>query len=286
MTEGALLKAAADRLAEAGIDNANREARLLLNLALGLDANAMPSPDRAIAADAAARLQVFVERRATREPYSRIAGKREFWSRDFVLSADTLDPRPDSETLIEAALARIPDRAAPLELVDFGTGTGALLLALLTELPNASGIGADLSPGALETARRNAAALGLGARARFVPSNWGLGLSAPADVILANPPYIPTEQLAGLAPEVREYDPSLALDGGTDGFQAYRELAPDMARLLKRTGFAVVEIGAGQGETVAQILARTGLETVARQSDLAGIERCLIVEHRKKMGNS
>jgi release factor glutamine methyltransferase len=283
---GALLPAIIARLAAAGIPNAPREARLLLNLAIGTEANAMLSPDHAVPADVADRLAVLVKRRAGREPYSRIAGTREFWSRDFLLSPDTLDPRPDSETLIEAALARIPDRAAALDIVDFGTGTGALLLALLTELPNASGIGTDLSPGAVETARRNAAALGLADRIRFTVGNWGLGLSAPADVILANPPYIPTEQLDDLAPEVTGYDPNLALDGGPDGLQAYRELAPDLARLLKSTGFAVIEIGAGQDAAVAEIMARASLETVAKQCDLAGIERCLVVEPRKNVGNS
>jgi release factor glutamine methyltransferase len=283
MTEGEALAQAAARLAAAGIAAPRREARLLLALALGRPAESLlASSGDGISPEAAAHAASLVERRAGHEPFSRIAGKREFWSREFLLSPDTLDPRPDSETLIDAALARLPDRAVPLEILDFGTGTGALLLALLAELPNAAGIGVDLSPGAVETARRNAAALGLSARARFIVGDWGKGLSAPADVILANPPYIPSEQLTRLAPEVVRHDPPAALDGGTDGLQAYRELAPDLARLLTITGFAVCEIGAGQGEAVARIMAVAGLEVNTSRRDLAGIERCLVFERRKK----
>jgi release factor glutamine methyltransferase len=283
---GALLAAAADRLVKAGIDNAYREARLLLALALGAGANAMLLPDRTVPAEAARQLQVFVERRASHEPYARIAGRREFWSREFLLSPDTLDPRPDSETLVEAALARIPDRTAALDILDFGTGTGALLLALLSELPNARGTGIDLVPGAVEMARRNAVALGLSAQAGFAVGHWGAGVTVPVDVILANPPYIPTGQLATLAPEVTRNDPLRALDGGADGLQAYRELAPDAVRLLRPTGFFVAEIGAWQGAAVARIMADAGLGTVEKRRDLAGIERCLVFEQRKKVGKS
>jgi release factor glutamine methyltransferase len=274
------------RLAAAGIDNARREARLLLSLALGLPANALAPADRLLTADEATRVASLVARRAAREPYARIAGSREFWSLPFRLSPETLDPRPDSETLIEAALARIPDRAAPLRLLDFGTGTGALLLALLSALPNATGLGVDKAAGAVATARGNAAALGLADRARFVCGDWGDGLSGRVDVILANPPYIPSEQLAQLAPEVARYDPSQALDGGPDGLRAYRELAPQVARLLDISGFAVVEIGAGQGLAVAAIMAKHGLATVATQNDLAGINRCLVLELRENVSKS
>jgi release factor glutamine methyltransferase len=252
-----------------------------LNLALGVEANALVPPETSITHADAARLAALVARRAHREPYSRIAGKREFWSLQFLLSPDTLDPRPDSETLIEAALARIPDRMAPLAIVDFGTGTGALLLALLTELPNAQGVGVDLAAGAVAAARRNAAALGLERRARFARGRWGAGLTHPADVILANPPYIPSADLAGLAPEVGRHDPALALDGGPDGLRAYREMASDLRNLLKPTGFAVCEIGAGQGSEVARIMSCAGLELVAKQCDLAGIDRCLVLEREK-----
>ena len=283
---GAILRSGASRLADAGIDDAYREARLLLSLALGVPAKALVSPETPIGDADATRFAAYVARRAAHEPYSRIAGTREFWSLPFLLSPDTLDPRPDSETLVEAALARLPDRAAPLRLLDFGTGTGALLLALLSELPNAHGLGVDRAPGAVETARRNAAALGLAARARFIAGNWGAGLDEPADVILSNPPYIPTRQLADLPLDVARFDPGLALDGGSDGLQAYRELAPDMARLMKAGGFAVCEIGIGQGPVVAPIMAQAGLETVAKRCDLSGVERCLVFVQRKNVGKS
>lgn len=285
MTAAELLTAAAGRLVEAGIENPRREARLLLNLALGIDANAR-LPEREIAPADAALFETFVARRAGHEPYSRIAGRREFWSLDFALSPDTLDPRPDSETLIEAALERIADRAATLSVVDFGTGTGALLLALLSELPNATGIGVDISAGAVETARRNAAALGLSARARFVLGRWGEGLTTPADVIVTNPPYISAKDMSRLPPEVREFDPAAALDGGPDGLSAYRELALDLKRLLSESGIALCEIGAGQAPAVTAIMAASGLDLTGSRADLAGIERCLVFEQRKKVGKS
>lgn len=285
MTAAELLTAAAGRLVEAGIENPRREARLLLNLALGIDANAR-LPEREMAPAVAALFETFVARRAGHEPYSRIAGRREFWSLDFALSPDTLDPRPDSETLIEAALERIADRAAPLSVVDFGTGTGALLLALLSELPNATGIGVDISAGAVETARRNAAALGLSARARFVLGRWGEGLTTPADVIVTNPPYISAKDMSRLPPEVREFDPAAALDGGPDGLSAYRELALDLKRLLSESGIALCEIGAGQAPAVTAIMAASGLDLTGSRADLAGIERCLVFEQRKKVGKS
>ncbi len=285
MTAAELLTAAAGRLVEAGIENPRREARLLLNLALGIDANAR-LPEREIAPADAALFETFVARRAGHEPYSRIAGRHEFWSLDFALSPDTLDPRPDSETLIEAALERIADRAATLSVVDFGTGTGALLLALLSELPNATGIGVDISAGAVETARRNAAALGLSARARFVLGRWGEGLTRPADVIVTNPPYISAKDMSRLPPEVREFDPAAALDGGPDGLSAYRELALDLKRLLSESGIALCEIGAGQAPAVTAIMAASGLDLTGSRADLAGIERCLVFEQRKKVGKS
>jgi release factor glutamine methyltransferase len=282
MTEGEAVNAAAARLAASGIDEPRREARLLLALALcrPIEQLVLSSKDT-IAPAGAARLAAFVERRVCHEPYSRIAGRREFWSREFLLSSDTLDPRPDSETLIAAALAQITDRDAAIDVIDLGTGSGALLLALLTELPNARGLGVDRAPGAVEMARRNAAALGLADRARFAVGHWGHGLSTRVDVILVNPPYIPSACLAELAPEVTRYDPQAALDGGPDGLAAYRELAPEVAGLLWSTGFAVCEIGAGQGGAVIELMGQSCLETVAMACDLAGIERCLVVRPAK-----
>ncbi|HZT50511.1 MAG TPA: peptide chain release factor N(5)-glutamine methyltransferase [Stellaceae bacterium] len=255
------LAAAVRCLAAAGIDNPRREARLLQGLAAGDDA----------------RFADYVRRRAAREPYSRIRGRREFWSLDLELSPDTLDPRPDSETLIEAALVALPDRSAPLRVLDLGTGTGALLLALLSERPNARGIGIDVLPGAVEAARRNAAALGLATRARFVAGDWAEIDFESADVILANPPYIPESELAALPPEVARFDPRRALAGGGDGLAAYRALAPVASRTLRPGGWGFFEAGAGQARAVVRILTEQGLEFAAIRRDLAGHERCVVV---------
>jgi release factor glutamine methyltransferase len=277
MTVGALLAAATARLDAAGLAAPRREARLVLALALGVDPAAMLGwPERAVDPEKARAAEALLQRRARREPLSRLAGHREFWSLDFALSPDTLDPRPDSETLIAAALADIPDRAAPLRVVDLGTGTGCLLLALLSELPHARGIGVDIAPGAITTARGNAARLGLANRAAFQLGGWGSRIAGPADVILTNPPYIPCDEIAALPPEVLRYDPVAALDGGPDGLAAYRVLGPAIRDLLSAAGKAYVELGAGQVDQVARLMAEAGLRVAAVKRDLAGIERCLI----------
>lgn len=249
------------RLEAAGISNPRREARLL----------------QALAGDDAARFAAYVRRRAAHEPYSRIRGAREFWSLDLALSPETLDPRPDSETLIEAALAALPDRSVAFRAVDFGTGTGALLLALLSEYPAATGVGVDILAGAVATAQGNAAALGLAGRARFVAGDWAATNLESADVILANLPYIPAGEMAALPPEVRCFDPHEALDGGRDGLDAYRSLAPVLRRTLQPEGWAFVELGSGQAESVTRIMAKAGLTAAATRRDLAGCERCLVL---------
>jgi release factor glutamine methyltransferase len=286
VTAADLLTDAAARLAAAGIESPRREARLLLALALDIDSAALLPGEREISDAEQIHFAALLARRLQREPYSRIAGKREFWSLDLALSPDTLDPRPDSETLIEAALAHIPDRAAPLTVIDFGTGSGALLLALLTELPSATGIGIDLLPGAAAMARANAESLGLAARARFVAGEWGGAVAASADVILANPPYLNSTALAELAPEIADYDPPAALDGGADGLAAYRSLAGDVARLLRPSGLAFLEIGLGQADAVAAIMAANGLILRGSYADLSGVARCLVFVKRTKQGKS
>ena len=233
-------------------------------------------PERAVAPDAAAAAEALIARRARREPFSRLKGSREFWGLDFALSPDALDPRPDSETLIAAALADIADRTVRLRVVDFGTGTGCLLLALLSELPNANGIGIDISPGAIATAKTNAGALGLAARTEFAIGGWDAPIPGFADVILANPPYIPSDEVLRLAPEVLKYDPVAALDGGADGLSAYRALGPTFRRVLMPAGRAYIEVGAGQAEAVAGLLTEAQLRIAAVKRDLAGIERCVI----------
>ncbi len=254
--------AAARVLERAGIENPRREARLLLNLAQG-------DP---------ARFADYLARRAAREPYSRIAGRREFWSLDLALATDTLDPRPDSETLIEAALEYLADRRdEALRAVDFGAGSGALLLAFLAEFPKASGIGIDILPGAVSAARQNAETLGFSARAQFVLGDWREKNSGQADVILANPPYIPSSEIDHLQPEVTRFDPRAALDGGADGLESYRALAPVIYRALGPGGFAFLELGQGQARPVAAIMERAGLKAAGTRQDLARIERCLVL---------
>lgn len=280
---GQAVAQAAARLEASGIEAPRREAHLLVALAADLaTADVLGYPEREIAAPARARLEEMVRRRAAREPFSRIAGRRAFWTLDFALSPDTLDPRPDSETVVAAALERIPDRSAPLTVLDLGTGTGCLLLALLSELPLALGVGVDIAPGAVATARRNAASTGLKLRAFFVVGRWGAGLGGGADVVIANPPYVASKDIAGLAPEVACWEPRAALDGGADGLRAFREIAPDLGRLLKPGGFACLEVGAGQADAVAAIFAREGLDEAARRRDLNRIDRCLVVERPKK----
>lgn len=277
MTIGDLLKDAAARLAAAGLEEAQREARLLMTEATGLDRAALfMQPERQLEPAVTARFHALVARRAWREPMAHILGRREFWSLTFKVTADTLDPRPDSETLVQAVLDRIDDRNAALRLVDFGTGTGCLLLALLHELRNATGLGIDACEQALAVARENAAALELASRAAFQCSDWDEAIDPAFDILVANPPYIPSGEIAGLQPEVAQYEPRAALDGGADGLFAYRRLAPAAVRLLTTGGLAAFEVGIGQSDSVARIMQAAGLRHIATASDLAGIQRCAL----------
>jgi release factor glutamine methyltransferase len=286
-TIGAAVADAAARLAAHGVESPRRDARLLVSLAAALDdATVLGYPERPLAPEAEQTLVRLLARRLAREPVSRIAGRREFWSLDFELSAETLDPRPDSETVVAAALERIADRGARLRMLDLGTGTGCLLLALLSELPAAMGVGVDLLPGAAAVARRNAASMGLKSRAFFCAGRWGTALGGRFDVVVANPPYIPSAAIPALQPEVARFDPRAALDGGGDGLDAYRALAPDLARLLAPGGFACLEVGAGQADAAAAIFIRAGLDDNGRNCDLGGIERCIALARPKKtIGN-
>jgi release factor glutamine methyltransferase len=277
-TTGDAVGLVAKRLAAAGIAESRREARLLVALALGVEPGiVLGYPERPIDAAAQARLAALTARRAAREPYARIAGRRQFWSLDLEISPDTLDPRPDSETLVEAALTLLPDRAARLRILDLGTGSGCLLLALLSELPNAVGVGIDILPGAAAVARRNAAALGLADRALFAVGSWGETISGQVDVIVANPPYIPTLEIETLAPEVARYEPRCALDGGGDGLAAYPELAATTRYLLAPSGVGLFEVGAGQHVAAAKLLGESGLELQSLKCDLSGVVRCIVV---------
>ena len=274
---GALLDRSAARLRAAGVAGPRRDARLLLAAALGVDpARVLAHPERRVSAAEAARAEAVIARRARREPVSRILGRREFRGLEFEVTPDTLDPRLDTETVVGAVLDRLPDTDAEIGILDLGTGTGCLLLALLSALPRARGLGVDLSPPALEVARRNAARLGLAGRASFEQRDWAAGLGGPWQAIVSNPPYIVDQEIGSLPPEVARYEPHLALAGGPDGLDAYRSLIPHVGRLLARDGICALEVGAGQAAAVEAIVVQNGLKPIGRAKDLGGIERCLV----------
>ena len=264
-----------DVLRSAKVDEPRREARLLLSHASGQPVEwiiAHPEADYT----AGRKYRSFIERRGRREPISHIIGRREFRSLVFEVTADVLDPRPDSEVLVEAALALRPVTGEPFKVLDLGTGTGCLLLSVLNERPAASGTGVDLSEAALAVARRNAWELGLSERAQFRCGDWSNGLGGTFDLVLSNPPYIPSAEIDQLEPEVACHEPRLALDGGADGLDAYRAIARRTPHLLSNKGALIVEFGMGQAEAVCAIFAQHGMTKARLECDLAGRPRCLI----------
>jgi release factor glutamine methyltransferase len=265
------LEEATRRLADAGIENPRSEARLLLAhvLGIGRDATltATPTPDQSAQFDAA------VARRAGHEPFAYITGRKEFWSLDFEVGPGVLVPRPDTETLIEEALRVVPDRSAALKIADLGTGSGAILISALKEFPNATGIGFESSPQAFDWASRNAARL-IGARAQIRLADWN-SAGGPFDLLFCNPPYIPSADIESLAPDVAQYEPRAALDGGADGLEAYRALAGLLPHILAPGGYALLEIGLGQENAMEPVF--RGLEIVRIVPDLAGVPRCVIL---------
>ncbi len=287
-TLGSLLASTAAALSQAGFDKPWRMARRAVAAVLEiLPVEILGHPERVIKAHHVNRVRLSLDRMARGEPLSRILGRREFWGLQFELSADTLDPRPETETIVEAVLRRFADRHAPLRFLDLGTGTGCILLALLSEFSNATGFGVDLSAGAATTARRNAGSLGFADRAHFLVGDWGAAMSGEFDAIVANPPYIPLFSLAELPREVALHDPTLALDGGKDGLEAYRSLTMDLKRLLGPQAVFVGEIGSGQAPAVAAVLRASGLIIEGSAPDLAGITRCVLARvdapQRRKM---
>ena len=262
------------------IDSAELDARILVGHVLGLDLTGIiTAASRPVTAEEAARLEDFARRRLTGEPVARLVGSREFWGLPLRLSAATLVPRPDTETVVELALEMLragPNANRPLRVVDIGTGSGAILLALLSELPDAVGIGTDISEAALRTARANARHLGLTGRADFTACDYAAALSGKFDLMVSNPPYIRSAEIAGLAAEVRDHDPRRALDGGADGLDGYRALIPQAAALLAPGAVLVVEVGQGQSTDVDQLMVTAGLipERPAK-ADLAGTARAV-----------
>jgi release factor glutamine methyltransferase len=261
-------------LREARIAAPELDARLLLCHAAGLTHEAyVAGVNRTLAPEAAARFSAYVERRLRGEPVSRIIGIREFYGRPFRIDASTLDPRPDTETLVEAALA-LADREGTLRLLDLGTGSGCILVTLLAELPHATGMGVDKSVAALSLARTNADALGVGDRASFVAGDWLAPMGGPFDLVVANPPYLSASELAGLSREVGAHDPVDALDGGPDGLAAYRRIAPHLPKVLRPGDLALFEIGPTQADAVSRLLTEAGLALVEGPwRDLAGQPR-------------
>ena len=267
------------RFKSTDIDSAELDARTLVGAVLGLDLTELiASAARDLTPTEADRLEEFAKRRLDGEPVARIVGEKEFWGLPFKLSTDTLVPRPDTETVVELALELLGAARTnePLRILDIATGSGAILLALLSELPKAFGVGTDLSPGALKTANGNATALGLAQRAVFVRCDYAAALAGPFDLIVSNPPYIRTSDLECLAREVRNHDPRLALDGGADGLVAYRSLIPQAARLLGPGGLLVVEAGQGQSGPIQILMTVEGLTLPGPPKiDLAGIPRAV-----------
>jgi release factor glutamine methyltransferase len=262
------------------IDSAELDARILVGAALGLDlTGVIAAASRLVTAAEAAHLEDFARRRLAGEPVARLLGLKEFWGLPLRLSAATLVPRPDTETVVELALEMLRARPGPdrsLRIVDIGTGSGAILLALLSELPEACGFGTDISVAALRTASANAVHLGLADRAAFVACDYAAALSARFDLIVSNPPYIRSAEILGLATEVRDHDPRRALDGGADGLDAYRALIPQAARLLAPGGALVVEVGHGQSANVEGLMTAAGLiREGPPKADLAGIGRAV-----------
>ena len=258
-------------LAEAGIDNPRAEARLLLAHALGVTREqtlaATPTPDQS------AKFDALIARRTAREPFAYITGHKEFWSLDFEVGPGVLVPRPDTETLIEEALRLVPDRNRPLRIADLGTGSGAILIAALKEFPHATGTGFESSPEAFQCARNNAARL-IGDRADIRLEDWEEA-EGPFDLVFSNPPYIPSADIESLEPEVSQFEPRAALDGGPDGLSAYRALARLLPRILAQGGYALLEIGLGQAQAMGTLFQE--LEITRLAPDLSGIPRCVIL---------
>jgi release factor glutamine methyltransferase len=276
-------RAVAARFRAAGVDSPDLDARILIGHALGLDhATLAAAGTRDLAADEEATIAALAERRLAGEPVARIVGYKEFWSLPLRIDASTLVPRPETETVVEAALAALDvqgPRTRTLRIADIGTGTGAIVLALLSELPNAFGVGTDISGDALTVARGNARRLAL-TRARFIACDMAAALDGPFDLIVSNPPYIPSNDIAALAVEVRNFDPRTALDGGPDGLDCYRAVATAAPALLASGGAVVVELGIGQAEPVAALFAAAGLAPSPPRNDLNDVPRALIATRR------
>lgn len=292
---GSTLRQTIDQLRMQDLTNPELDARLLIGHVLGLDRlQLMLQGERELTPTEIAQITSLINRRAAYEPVARIIGCREFWGLPFGLNEATLEPRPDSETLIEAVLGDLgfgiqdlgdrqkspnPESRIPNpRILDLGTGTGCLLLALLHELPDATGVGIDLAPRAVEQAQANAVQLGLESRAKFQLGNWLDGITERFDIIVSNPPYIAQGEIATLMPEVRDHDPLAALDGGTDGLEPYRLIIPHLQHVLSPNGLVAFEVGHTQAAAVTAMLRDAGLTNVTTHQDLGGVARCVLAK--------
>ena len=276
-TVGTFLTALTARFSQAGIDTPRLDARILVGHVLGIDPSMMfARSDMEIDDDQYDRIESLAQRRLAREPVARIVGSREFWSMKFDVTPDVLDPRADTETLVSAILALRPSFPGPVRILDLGTGTGCILLAILSAWPEATGIGVDISPNAVDVATKNAARLGLSNRSVFRVGNWCEGLAETFDIVVSNPPYISTADFLQLQPDVKNFDPPTALKGGADGLDAYRALIPAARKALKSGGKIGLEFGAGQEKAVTKLAEENGFASAAEYRDLAGIVRCVV----------
>jgi len=262
------------------IETPELDARILIGHALGLDhAGLASASDRPLTAGERAAISALADRRLAHEPVARILGAKEFWGLEFRLTPSTLVPRPETETVVETTLKALDaqgPRTRALRIADLGAGSGALLLALLSELPNSTGIGTDVSLAAVQSARDNAKRLHVAPRAQFALCDFAAALSGPFDVVVSNPPYVASGEIHSLAPEVRDNDPLLALDGGPDGLAAYRAIAADARHILACDGILVLELGVGQASAVAAVLLNGGMVAEGPTNDLSGLPRVLL----------
>jgi release factor glutamine methyltransferase len=279
----AIRRKVAQRFRDHGLDSPDLDARILVGHALGLDRTAlMLAGERRLETAEIARIETLGARRLRREPIARITATKEFWSLPLTITSDVLVPRPQTETVVEQALAAVDRtgmRRRALRIADLGVGSGAILIALLAELPNACAVGTDRNPAAVALARENARRLGVAARAVFVSCDFGAAVAPGCDLVVTNPPYIRTDEIAELEPDVREFDPRGAIDGGSDGLAAYRVIANHARHILTPGGHLIAEIGKGQGRAVAALFAAAGFGGISIVPDLAGVSRVVVAVH-------
>ncbi len=274
-----ILSEAKNNLKSCNIPTPFLDAELLLAYALGKNREFIICyPDYELSKEQIISFRTLLKRRKNREPVAKIIGQKEFWGRNFVVNNNTLDPRPDSETIIEAVFSVYQNRNQALKVLDFGTGSGCLLLTILAEYPNSQGIGVDIDEETLYIAKLNSHNLGLANRSDFVLNSWGEGMSGEFNLVISNPPYIKDSDIKNLEPEVSLYEPYKALAGGLDGLDCYRILAPDIANILQNNGYAILEFGIGQDNKVNRILVCDDMKFIDFRKDLSGVNRCIIMQ--------